>query len=648
MEEMMATKKTGGTNSEENLNAVAEQLRKAAELLESSGTTEEAAPADTQEQEKPKTTKSTTAKKPAAKSTTAKSTATKSTAAKKPAAKSTTSKSTTKSTTSKSTATKSTAAKKPAAKKTAAEDDEVEKLKAELEAAKKAQADAEAAQKAAEEEAAHHAARAAKANANAEAEIAKANAEAEIAKAQAEAEKVKAAANADAEIAKANAEAEIAKAQAEAEIAKANANGDSAEPEAAATAETEEPKAEEEKPVQAEQAPAPAVNKRGAAKVAHKTNEFIHGKGKLPIFIVTNALFFVSAILLMFNAFSITGQGDTQHLYNIFTFLSKSSEVKTHLAAMAGDWANGAYVLLGIFMWIATILPLPFLIKNIIIAVRKKSFEVYKFDAVVFYSFMLFYLALVNLCGANVTFGLIAAFVVSAIDLVFVFLMQFITKSVKELPFFSFANIFLATLTILVLCGPTAKFNGISLYAALASDITGGGGIFVFLLFAIVALIALIIMQIWRLPKIVQIIIPLAAPVLAIIALITLGASVPKITGSFAGTKVSGQIIFGVILTIITAVANTLFTFLKPLNKFKKSIHEDEGAVAPAPVAAAETTTETAPATEEKAEAPAEEKAEEKPAEQPAEDNEPKVFCAACGEANSPTAAYCKKCGHRM
>lgn len=637
----MATKKTGGTNSEENLNAVAEQLRKAAELLESSGVTEKQLPADTQEQEKPKATKSTAAKKPAAKSTTSKSTA-----AKKPASKSTSAKSTsTKSTASKSTS-KSAAAKKPAAKKTATEDDEVAKLKAELEATKQAQADAEAAKKAAEEEAARHAAQAAKANANAEAEIAKANAEAEIAKAQAEAEKAKAAANADAEIAKANAEAEIAKANAEAEIAKANA-----EAEAAAATDTEEPKAEE-KPVEAEQAPAPVENKKGAAKVAYKTNEFIHGKGKLPIFIVTNALFFVSAILLMLNAISITGQGDTVHYYTIFSFLAKGSEVKTYLVAMAGDWANGAYTLLGIFMWIAFILPLPFLVKNIIMAVRKKSFEVYKFDAVVFYAFMLFYLALVNLCGANVTFGLIAAFIVSAVDLVFVFLMQFITKSVKDLPFFSFGNIFLATLTILILCGPTAKFNGVSLYAALTSDITGGGGIFVFILFAIVALIALIIMQIWRLPKIVQIIIPLAAPVLAIIALITLSASVPNITGSFAGTKISGQFVFGFILTVITAVANTLFTFLKPLNKYRKmaadsltvnvsvnnSVNNENNVVV----------NEATPATEEKAEAPAEEKAEEKPAEQPAEDNEPKVFCAACGEANSPSAAYCKKCGHRM
>ncbi len=634
----MAEKKTGGTNNAENdnLNIVAEQLRIAAQLLEKNNAATDA-PADAPEADKPKKTasksttakstasKSTAAKKPATKSTAAKSTASKSTAAKKPA---------TKSTTAKSTATKSTAAKKPAAKKPAEDavkSDEMARLEAELEAAKKAAADAE--KKAAEEEAARK---------DAEAQAAKAAAEAEAAK-------------------KVEEPAEEVKPEAEAAAAA------DAEPKPEEAPAPEEQKPEEQKPEeqpQAQEAPAeqkteaPAVQKKGVAKVVDKTDKFIKGKGKLPIFIVVNALLLLSSIMLMAMPFAITSAAEGKSVYfSLFTYFGKASEVKALLVGTAEDWANGGYAMIGILMWFAFLLPLALVIKNVIIAVRKKNFNVYKADAIIAYAFMLFYLAMVNLYGTNVTFGQMFAFIVSALDLIFVLLSQLIlTKDIKSLPFFSFANILLATLTIFILVGPAAKTaDGTPVYAAFASSMTGAGGFFVMDLFCILCLIALIIMQIRRLPKIVEIVVPLAAAVLLIIGTITLGASLPKIKEgtAYAGSKLAGGYVFGMILVILIAVADTLFTFLKPLKKFRKTVNDT--APAPAPVAAAPATAPAAPATQTATEQPAQEqkpvaeesKPEEKPEEKP-EDNSPKAFCPACGEANSPNAAYCKKCGHRM
>ena len=679
----MATKKTGNDKTEQTRTEAAEALRKAAELIASLNQQADAleeqpkkAPA-----KKPAAKSTTAAKKPATKSTAAKKPATKSTATKKPAAKKdeekpeekpveepvaetpaeekpAAKKPAAKSTTAKKPAAKSTAAKKPAAKK---DDDETARLKAELEAAKKEAADAHAARKAAEADAAHHAAEAqkAKAAANAETEIARANAEAEIAKANAEAEKAKA--NAEAEKAKAAAEAEAAKAaaNAEAEIARANAEAEKAR----AAAEAEAAASKEEKPEEPAADTAPVQNtttttttvtvveKKGAAKVADKTDKFIHGKGKLPIFIVVNALMLLSSIMLLTMPFAI---GDPSKYYTLFSFLGNGDAIKTALVGHAGEWANGGYVILGILMWFAFLLPLALVVKNVIIAIRKKNFNVYKFDAIVTYAFMLFYFAMVNLFGTNITVGQVFAYVVSALNLVFVLLSMFLTKNVKSLPFFSFVNIILATLAIFILVShsavkPNADGSVDYIYAAFISDLTGAGGFFVMLLFAIAVLITLIIMQIRRLPKIVEIIVPLAAAVLSIIGIIILGASMGNLPTGWSTVKLSGGLVFGVILTILIAIADTLFTFLKPLKKYKNMIGEDgtpapvtAGAAAPAEEETVTTTTTTTVTTTTEA-APAEEKAEEKPADAPAQ-----KFCSACGQANPATAAYCKKCGHKL
>lgn len=437
-----------------------------------------------------------------------------------------------------------------------------------------------------------------------------------------------------------------------------------AEVEQSAPAKESEPEVKKEEPVapvNASEAPAkteeepPKEEKANKKNIAGKTDDFIKGKGKLPIFIVVNSLFFISSLLLLLVTFNVTDAGNATHGYNLFTYFTKSAEVKGYLKVMAGDWANGGYVMIGILMWLAFLLPLALAVKNLIIALTKKNYNVYKFDAIVAFAFMLGYLAVINLFGTNVTAGQMIAFIVSAADLAFTLLCLFITKSVKSLPFFSLVNILLAMITVFLLVGPAAKTAaGDPIYAAKTASIASAGGFFVMLLFAILALIALIIMQIKRFPKIVEIAVPLAAAVFAIISMIILGVQVKALTAPYAGAKVAGGYVFGAVLTILIAIADTVFTFVKPLKKFKKMVDDsDDGTgknitadtAEPAPAAA--TATATA-APEQSAQAPKAEPAPETAEKAPQAEAQDKKFCTACGAQNAPDAAFCCKCGHKF
>lgn len=407
----------------------------------------------------------------------------------------------------------------------------------------------------------------------------------------------------------------------------------------------EEPVAPEEKseaPVEKSEEPAEKSKPQGK-NIAGKTDDFIKGKGKLPIFIVINSLFFVSSLLLLLVSFNVTGTGDVTHGYNLFTYFTRASEVKTHLAVMADKWASGGYVMIGILMWLAFLLPLALAVKNLVIALTKKNYSVYKFDAIVSFAFMLGYLAVVNLFGTNVTAGQMIAFVVSAVDLAFTLLSLFITKSVKALPFFSLVNILLAMITVFLLVGPAVKTAaGDPIYAAKAASVANAGGYFVMLLFAVFCLIALVIMQIKRFPKIVEIAVPLAAAVFAIISMIILGVQA-KATGSpYAGITVAGGYVFGAILTILIAIADTLFTFVKPLKKYKKMVDDSDDGTGNNITAEQEAAPATEPAAPQESVQAAEEK-NDAAVEAPAQD---KKFCTACGAQNVGDAAFCCKCGH--
>lgn len=418
---------------------------------------------------------------------------------------------------------------------------------------------------------------------------------------------------------------------------------------------TPEPKAEEAKPAeevkpepQAEAAAAqePQASKEPAPKktgnFAAKTDAALKSeKAKLPIFITINSLFFISAILLMFASFAFGVKDVEMTHYNIFQYFANADIVKAHLYGQTGGWQDGAYAMLGILMFLAMLVPLALMIKNIIIFVRKKDASVYNADALIYFATMLFFISMVNMFGAWLSAGQVICLIISALILAFTLLTMLITKSVKQLPFFSIVNILLAFIALFLLTWKTYTTEKDAWAPAAAAHVATGGGFMFFMLFvSVAALVTLVVMQMKRFPgvigHIIEIVVPLAAAVCALIAVISAGAAKPD------QVSISGGFVFGMILTVLIAAADTLFTFLKPLQKFKvmvddsndgngNTVYADEKPVEAAADTPANVEQQTAEATEEnKTEAP------------------DKIYCPECGEQNNGDSLFCIKCGSKL
>ena len=404
-----------------------------------------------------------------------------------------------------------------------------------------------------------------------------------------------------------------------------------------------------------------------------KINDFINNKGKLPIFIVVNALFLISAILLMFNSFHFELNGKTYN-YNIFQYMGNSALVKSSLLSQAGNWTNGAYTMLGILMFIAMLVPLALLVKNVVLLAIKKKKDVYNFDAIVYFAAMMFLIAMANIFGAFLSFGQVFSLIISAIIFVFTVFALLLSGSAKRVPIFSIANVVLAFIAILLLTskvyGAVVDGEAYSWYAAAAAgEFKAGGFMFLMLFIAICALVLLVILQIKRFPgavgHIVEIVAPLAAAVCAIIALVVAGANKSAAAEAAGCTlKMGGGFVFGAILAAIIAVADTLLTFLAPLKKYKVTVNDEANTsvttttttttTVSSTVGAPESTADNA-ATEEKAEAPAAEAtapapAEEKKTEAPASEQHAKsgTLCPRCGTPNPENSKFCSKCGSKL
>ncbi len=616
----MAEKNSGEV--EQKIDEIAKELK---DLLAKQESENSSAAKETPAAKKPAAkSKSTAAKKPASKSTAAKKPAAKTTAAKKPAAKSTTAKSTS----------KSTAAKKPAAKKANDAPQEPEEVRNE---------------RVMDDEVA-------KAIAEAQAFAAQEAAEKETAPVEEHAEEQKAEAPVEEHVEEQKVTAPI---EEHAEEPKATAPVDEHAEEQKAEEPVEEQKAEEpEKEAAATENEAKPAKRGGAAAIAAKTDRALK-KAKLPIFIVINSLFLVSAILLMFASYA----DDPNGTVNVFWYFANADKVKAFLMSQATGWYNGAYVMLGLLMFFAMLVPLALVVKNLIIFIRKKDASVYKADALIYFAAMLFFIGMVNFFGAWISAGQLISLLISAFIIAFTLLTLMLTKSVKQLPFFSICNIVLAFVAVLTLTSYVYSYGESSWYgAAASSEMAAGGLFFLLMLIAIAALVLLIIMQIKRIPgaigHIVEIVVPLAAAGCALIALIVAGASKPD------GLSMGGGYIFGVILTILIAIADTLFTFLKPLKKYKVMVDDsDDGngnnvfsdGVVPKKTEKAEETPVAEPkeevSEEQKTEAPEEAHAEErKPADEPKEEAQKVdgIYCSKCGTQNEADSLFCYKCGNKL
>ena len=383
-------------------------------------------------------------------------------------------------------------------------------------------------------------------------------------------------------------------------------------------------------------------------EVATKTEDFITNKGKLPIFIVVNALFLVCSIFLMSISVGIPTTGKTAY-YSLFSYLGGASEIKALFAKIAFDWTDGAYGMIGFLMVLSMLVPLALIVKNLILLFAKKNKNVYKYDAVIVFAFLLFYIAMINFYGAIPAAGPVISFTIAAINLVFTIFADLLvhrkddpeTPFIKKLPIFSIAVIVLAVLCVMIFTGTPIYVKGKSEYYGVgaAHANTAGGFMFITYLVTVLALIALVVVQLWKLPSIIDIILPAASAVCALLTLIVPAAGVP------AGYKAGGGFVFGIILTVILAAAYLIFTLIPPLKKLKVQLNTQKPVHAAATNVGAVDTVETNP------EEPQETKKEEAPkAEEPKEEvvEDGKITCPKCGAKVDAGSMFCNVCGNKL
>lgn len=418
--------------------------------------------------------------------------------------------------------------------------------------------------------------------------------------------------------------------------------------------EKEQPVAVTEQPAQ--EKPAEKSAKKSGA-VLDKMSNFINNKGKLPLWIVANALLLLSSIFLLFGAFSISYRLNNVRgtiSGNLFTYYGNAAAIKAYWQGTAGAWAGGGYAMMGILMFFAFVGPLALIVKNVLLLVLKKNKEVHMLDAIITFAFLVAYLGVVGLYGANPTWAHWLSLIMSIILLAYTTFVILLENRGGMFPFFSIANLVMILLCTYLLTN-TLIYNMNGFYVAQVAAMHGGAGFaFIMLLVALAALILLIVMQVKKLPGkiawLFEFLVPAVAGVCAFIALITFAGIKPDALSMGVG------FVFGVVLTLLLAIADVVFALVPQLHKFNvkvadKVVKKEATVTATAqPVQPAQTTTEqpAQPAsaqTEQPAPAPTEQPAAQKP-EQTAPAG--KAYCPSCGMENDGDSVFCMKCGRKL
>ncbi len=394
--------------------------------------------------------------------------------------------------------------------------------------------------------------------------------------------------------------------------------------------------------------PAATQDGKKTGSFKSKSKAFIDNKGKFPLFIVANSLLFLSFIFLLIGAFSISTVYGKSIYGNMFTYYDNGTAIKAHWYATAGAWANGGYVMIGILMTLACLVPLALVIKNVICLIIKNDKNVHMFDAVVTFAFLIAYLGVVNMYGANMTWAHILVLVMSIILLAYTIFVILIENSEGAFPFFSIANLVMVTLCMFLLTS-NKIYASAGWYAAHAAAYSGSGGFaFVMLLVGLAALVLIAIMQVKKLPGkiawLFEFLVPAVAGVCALIALILFASGKPT------GLSLGGGFIFGAVLTMLFAVADIVFALVPQLHKYNVKVTDRMSVAQPAPAAAQSGATDnTAPVENAQNEKTSAESVpvENKPTEAPAENGE-KIYCPGCGAENVSDAMYCMKCGRKL
>lgn len=402
---------------------------------------------------------------------------------------------------------------------------------------------------------------------------------------------------------------------------------------APAPASTDEQISEQVAPVAA--AEQPRAQKAGFKQKAKSAVD----NGNIITFIVANALLGLSAVLLLISAFDVTyyiGETSVTEWYSIFGYFKHASEIQARLDGVAFGWAKGGYATIGILMVLSVLAPLALIAKNVILLIKNKDKRVGAIDAAVSLAFIVAYLGVVNLFGANVTAGHISALTVAIILAAFAVFASVLRGASIGATAFAASNIALTVLCMFLLTA-SPVYNQAGWYAAATASVDGGASVaFMLLLAAVAAFAAIIVIRVQKLPAILNIVVPSVAGVAALIALILFGMRMPD------GFALDAGFAIGAILTFALAAVDVLFAVIPPLKKLiggvtdKKSEQPQSATVENVPATAA-VENDAQPAKVENAAQPQTEQNEKRA-----------IFCPSCGAENESDSAFCIKCGKRL
>ncbi|MDE6965753.1 MAG: zinc-ribbon domain-containing protein [Clostridiales bacterium] len=402
---------------------------------------------------------------------------------------------------------------------------------------------------------------------------------------------------------------------------------------APAPASTDEQNSEQVAPVAA--AEQPRAQKAGFKQKAKSAVD----NGNIITFIVANALLGLSAVLLLISAFDVTyyiGETSATEWYSFFGYFKHASEIQARLDGVAFGWAKGGYATIGILMVLSVLAPLALIAKNVILLIKNKDKRVGAIDAAVSLAFIVAYLGVVNLFGANVTAGHISALIVAIILAAFAIFASVLRGASIGATAFAASNIALTVLCMFLLTA-SPVYNQAGWYAAATASVDGGASVaFILLLAAVAAFAAIIVIRVQKLPAILNIVVPSVAGVAALIALILFGMRMPD------GFALDAGFAIGAILTFALAAVDVLFAVIPPLKKLiggvtdKKSEQPQSATVENVPATAA-VENDAQPANVENAAQPQTEQNEKRA-----------IFCPSCGAENESNSAFCLKCGKRL
>lgn len=402
---------------------------------------------------------------------------------------------------------------------------------------------------------------------------------------------------------------------------------------APAPASTDEQNSEQVAPVAA--AEQPRAQKAGFKQKAKSAVD----NGNIITFIVANALIGLSAVLLFISAFDVTyyiGETSATEWYSFFGYFKHASEIQARLDGVAFGWAKGGYATIGILMALSVLAPLALIAKNVILLIKNKDKRVGAIDAAVSLAFIVAYLGVVNLFGANVTAGHISALTVAIILAAFAIFASVLRGASIGATAFAASNVALTVLCMFLLTA-SPVYNQAGWYAAATASVDGGASVaFILLLAAVAAFAAIIVIRVQKLPAILNIVVPSVAGVAALIALILFGMRMPD------GFALDAGFAIGAILTFALAAVDVLFAVIPPLKKLiggvtdKKSEQPQSATVENVPATAA-VENDAQPANVENAAQPQTEQNEKRA-----------IFCPSCGAENESDSAFCLKCGKRL